>query len=65
LLDYNKSQDSQTAAAQRILWGIASLADYNLLGIDPSTVPYEQLNAMVNQDNERKKTELYGLGLTV
>lgn len=65
LLDYNKSQDSRTAAAQRILWGIASMADYNLLGIDPNTIPYEQLNAMVNQDNERKKTELYGLGLTV
>ena len=71
-LDYLKGQSANentqsqsAAAASRILAGIASPADYALLGINPNTIPYEQLNALVAQDNERRKTELYGLGLTV
>jgi len=65
LLDYNKSQDEKVAAAQRILQGIYSRADYDLLGIDYGMVPYEQLNAMVAQDNDRQRLEAQLLALTV
>lgn len=55
----------QSAAATRIVAGIGTASDYALLGIPYGTIPYAQLNALVQQDIDRQKNELYGLGLTV
>lgn len=70
--DFANEQTAIANALARILEGTGSQADYALLGIDPGTMPYAQQNfldtlnlQLAQLANEQRKTELYGLGLTV
>jgi hypothetical protein len=72
LYDYNVGQDqnkndqwAQQQAQSRIVAGIGTSADFALLGVQPGTYTYDQLNALAQLENERKKVELSGLAMTV